>query len=138
MKRRRFFATALAAASAGLSLSRGGEAAEVPNPQAGQGLIVFYRPRRAAGGAIRFNITSQGRTIGNLSNGSVIAQPVSPGQYGFEVQSPSIDGRDSVSVPVKAGQTVFIRGEIRAGWPVGRPKFTVVSETQGRAEVQKI
>ena len=131
MNRRTFLGTTLILPLLGKMVS----AAEVPAPRPNEGLILFYRPRRAAGSAIRFFVTSNGVQLGNLANGTAMAHRVKPGQHSFQVSTPSVDGNDNVTVNVKSGQTVFIRGDIRMGWPAGRGKFTVMSETQGRSEV---
>ena len=110
-------------------------AAEVPSPRPNEGLVVFYRPRRPTGAAIRFQITSNGTQLGNLANGALLTHRVKPGQHSFQVATPSVDGTDNVTVNVKSGQTIFVRGDIRLGWPAGRGKFTVMSDTQGRSEV---
>lgn len=136
---RRFAILAIIGAPAAFLLQvKQAQAADIPAAKSGQGLIVFYRPRRAKGAAIRFEINNNGRQLGNLSNGGIIFQAVAPGQHSFAVSSPSVGGQDLITLSVAAGQTVFVQSEIRFGWPAGRAKFNSVSETQGRAEVSKM
>jgi len=139
MKRRNMLA-AIAAIFA-LPLMRGvgsAFAAEVPAVRDGQGLVVFYRPRRAKGGGLRYIISGGGQTVGNLTNGTVIAHPVEPGQHLFEVNSASLDGRDVVSITVAPGQVQFVKATFVLGWPTWRGQFLLVAEKVGRSEVAKM
>lgn len=134
MQRRQFTFGALACAVS----STPGHAAQVPAPRNGQGLIMFYRPRRAMAAAIRFDVNSANGPVGNLSNGSVIAFNAPPGSYTFFVSTPSVAGSNSIAVDIRAGQTAFIRADMRAGWPAGRGKFIRMPDDQARAEIAKI
>ena len=110
----------------------------IPQPQAGQGLIVFYRPSSAAGGALRLPLTLNGNSVGYLSNGSVITQNVSPGQYTIVATAPSVSGTSQFNTNVAAGQTVFIKGETLWGWPAGRASVAIVGEEQARGEIARM
>ncbi|MEX0330829.1 MAG: hypothetical protein AB3N64_05340 [Puniceicoccaceae bacterium] len=102
------------------------------------GKIVFYRPKKAKGAAIRFNIEDQGRPMGSLSNGQVFERTVEPGEHYFSVRGPSLDGQDFLSVYIQPGEVVYIRCVIKWGWPAGRPKFEQVPETEGEAAVSRL
>ena len=69
--------------------------------------------------------------IGQLLAGTTIERPLAPGNYVFSVRAPSLDGQDFITITVEAGRTYNIEGEILWGWPAGRPKFRMVSETGG-------
>ncbi len=113
-------------------------AATIPSPQSGKGLIMLFRPRRAMGAAIRFQVTTAHAPVGNLSNGSVIAFQAPPDQHIFTVSTPSVTGSDAITVDIKAGETAYIRADMRAGWPAGRGKFLRMHADQARAENAKI
>ena len=113
-------------------------AADIPNPANGQGMIVVYRPRRAVGAVLLFSTTVNGNSIGNLTNGRVLAQSVSPGNYTIETVSASVAGVATVTTQVKAGETVFVRAEARMGYPAGRPSLSLVASDRGRAEVSAL
>ena len=113
-------------------------AAEPPVPREGKGLVVIYRMAKAKGAAIRFNLKSSSGLSGNLSNGSWLHEQLEPDKYTYWVSSPSIDGQDSIVLNVTAGQTLYLKGEIKWGWPAGRTKFTLVPESTGKAELGKI
>ncbi|MBE1293329.1 MAG: DUF2846 domain-containing protein [Rhodobacteraceae bacterium] len=134
MLRRQFTFGALALLAGATSA----QAAQVPAPRSGQGLIMFYRPRRAMAAAIRFDVNSSSGPVGNLSNGSVIAFHAPPGNYAFSVSTPSVAGSNSITVDLQAGQTAFVRADMRAGWPAGRGKFIRMPDDQARAEIAKI
>ena len=114
-------------------------AAEVPEAKSDQGLIVFYRARRAKGSGMRFEITTNGGvSVGALSNGTMLHQYYAPGQVTFDVRAPSVDGSDLITIDVVAGETYFVRGEILWGWPAGRPKFSRSSESEAMPEIEKL
>jgi hypothetical protein len=95
----------------------------------GQGLVIFHRRDTIKGKAVRFNMAQDGVPIGQLLAGSTIERPLAPGNYVFSASAPSLDGQDHISITVEAGRTYNVEGEILWGWPVGRPKFRMVSET---------
>ena len=106
----------------------------VPVPvfaQAGpdQASVVFHRPDKIKWKATRFNIERDGRPIGQLLAGKEISLPLDPGSYTFTASAKSLDGMDYLTLNVKAGKTYRVKGEVLASWPVGRPKFTDVSES---------
>ena len=113
-------------------------AAEVPEARSDQGLVVFYRNKRATGSVIRMQITTSDGAAGTLSNGSMFYQYYQPGQRTFDVSTPSVAGSDLISLNIEPGQTYFIRGEILLGWPAGRPRLTQESESTGAADIGKL
>jgi hypothetical protein len=99
----------------------------------GEGLVVFNRKSSMKGKAVRFNIDQDGRPIGQLLSGTTIEVPLAPGSYNFTVVAPSLDGQDFLTINVEAGWTYNVEGEILWGWPTGRPKFRLVSQSPGPA-----
>ena len=131
-------AIVLSVALAALTFPVAVAAAVAPAVEEGKGLVILYRMSKAKGAAIRFNFRSSSGFSGNLSNGAWSFEQVEPGQYTYWVSSPSFDGQDSMTVNVAAGQTYFLKGEIKWGWPAGRTKFELVPEPVGQAELAKI
>ncbi len=110
-----------------------------PMAQPDKGQVVFYRPSRAKGAAIRFEINNNAKgSIGQLSNGAIIQTELDPGEHSFSVRSPSVDGQDSITINVESGKTYYVKGEILWGWPAGRPKFTRMSESDAQADIEKM
>ena len=99
----------------------------------GEGLVVFSRKSTMKGKAIRFNIQQDGRPIGQLLSGATLKIPLAPGSYNFTVQAPSLDGQDFLTIKVEAGWTYNVEGKILWGWPTGRPKFQLNSQSPGPA-----
>jgi len=99
----------------------------------GEGLVVFKRKKTMKGKAIRFNIQQDGRPIGQLLSGTTLKVPLAPGSYNFTVQAPSLDGQDFLTIDVEAGWTYNVEGKILWGWPTGRPKFQLASQSPGPA-----
>ena len=95
----------------------------------GKAQVVFHRPDKFKGKATRFNIDQDGRQIGQLLAGTELSVTLDPGTYTFTASATSLDGVDQITLTVVAGMTYRVKGEVLAGWPVGRPKFTDVSES---------
>jgi len=131
---RRIFLLTTAAALMGSTA----QAAAIPTPKSGMGLIVFYRPRRAMAAAIRFQINTSSAPVGNLANGTLIAFHAPAGSHTFSVSTPSISGSDSITVDLTAGQTAFVRADMRAGLPAGRGKFARMDPATAQAEIAKL
>ena len=104
-----------------------------------EGTVIFYRTRSAKGGAVRLNITGgDNGTVGLLTNGSKIVKQLPVGEVTFVVTSPSIAGRDSVTINVEAEKTYYVKGEALLGFPAARSKFTLMDEAKGKADSDKI
>ena len=99
----------------------------------GEGLVVFERKNVMKGKAIQFNIDQDGRPIGQLKAGTTFQVALAPGSYNFTVFAPSLDGQDFLKLDVQAGWTYQVEGIILWGWPMGRPKFKVLSSMPGSA-----
>lgn len=113
--------------------------ASVPSAKPDKGLVVFYRLKKAKGAAIRFEISDAGaKSLGNLSNGSMIYEYLESGQHTYRARSPSVDGSDSITLDVAVGEVYYIQGEILWGFPAGRPKFSQKPESEALAEIQKL
>ena len=112
---------------------------DAPLAQSEKGQVVFYRPGRAKGAAIRFEIQDGAKgSIGTLSNGAVIRMELEPGSHTFTVRAPSVDGSDVITLNVLAGEIYYVKGEILWGWPAGRPKFSRVSDAEAQADLGKM
>lgn len=114
-------------------------ARQIATPAKGQGQIVFYRPAKAIGAALRFEVsTGVGYEVGNIRNGSIVTTAVAPGTHQFRVRSPSIGGEDTIAVQVAEGQTVYVECEVRLGWPAGRTKFMQRTPAQAQSKIAQM
>jgi hypothetical protein len=139
MKRRDFILSISAlSALAACGSPQGSGNFQLPQPQDGHGLLVIYRPGSAIGSGLRFPLTVDGMSVGNLSNGAVITQSVSPGEHVVQTSAPSVDGTSGVTVRVGAGETAFVKGEAVLGWPTYRPRLVIVPNSQGQAEMARM
>lgn len=107
-------------------------AATVPEINPDKGLVIFYRPKKFSGGAIRFNVNHAEGSLGSLNSGTMVYGYFEPGQRQFWSQ---VISQDSITIDVKAGNVYFVRGDAKMGVYAGRPKFNLVDEATGRAEV---
>jgi hypothetical protein len=112
--------------------------ASIPAAKPDKGLVVFYRPSRAKGAAIRFEIFDVAHgSLGQLTNGTIIHRDLDPGSYTFKTSAPSVSGEDTIVINVEAGKTYYVKGDIIVGWPTWRPIFRRVSESEGKSDLEK-
>ncbi len=111
------------------------QSAELPQVKEDKGLIIFYRESAFKGGAIRFNLNHGQEPIGALKSGTTLHRYVEPGQHTFWSQAIS---KDSVALDVVAGKTYYIKGVVQVGLVAGRPKLTVVPESEAKAAIAKL
>jgi hypothetical protein len=64
-----------------------------------------------------------------LLAGTTIRQPMPVGMHTFLVSTPSLDGQDSITIDVQEGWTYDVEGYVRMGWPAGRAKFRLISQS---------
>ena len=111
------------------------QSTELPQVKEDQGLIIFYRQKALKGGAIRFNLNHGQEPIGALKSGTTLHRYVEPGQHTFWSKAIS---QDSVTLDVVAGKTYYIKGIVQLGLVAGRPKLTVVPESEAKAAIAKL
>ena len=109
--------------------------AEIPSVDPDKGLVVFYRLKSFKGGVVRFSINHSEGSIGQLTSGTYLYKYLDPGEHTFWSQAIS---KDSITLTVEAGQVYFVKGNVRMGVFVGRPKFTQVSESTAKTDLAKL
>lgn len=98
---------------------------QIPEPEEGKGLVVFYRQKKFSGGAIKFSVKDSDKNYGQLTNGSTIYVNVIPGEHTFFSQ---VISSDAINVTVEEGKLYYVKATVRTGALAGRPKFEQVSE----------
>ncbi len=111
------------------------ESQDLPQVKEDKGLIIFYRASAFKGGAIRFNLNHGQEPIGALKSGTTLHRYVEPGQHTFWSKAIS---QDSVTLDVVAGETYYIKGDVQLGLVAGRPRLTVVPESEAKAALAKL
>ena len=111
------------------------ESQDLPQVKEDQGLIIFYRNKALKGGAIRFNLNHGQEPIGALKGGTTLHRYVEPGQHTFWSK---VISQDSVTLDVVAGETYYIKGDTQLGLVAGRPRLTVVPESEAKAAIAKL
>jgi len=112
--------------------------ANLPAANPDKGLVIFYRMSSFKGKAIRFNISHNEGMVGQLLSGTTLHKYFEPGEHTFTVQGVSLDGFDSVTVNLEAGEIYYFKGSILWGWPAGRPKFAQIPEAEAQADLAKL
>jgi len=107
--------------------------ANLPEAQPDKALFVFYRLDAFKGKAIRFTINHPEGTLGQLLSGTYLYKFLDPGEHTFWSQALS---QDSISINVEAGDTYFIKGDVKIGVLAGRPQFTLMSEYEALADLE--
>lgn len=111
-------------ASAEVSATEGdatGGSGLVGSPQAGMGQIVFFRPKKFAGGAIGFKVREGETELGKLRSGKYFIAAVEPGVHEYRVHS---EAEDVLTMEVEDGETYYVQGTITMGVLTGRPNLS--------------
>jgi hypothetical protein len=77
------------------------------------GRIVFFRPKKFAGGAISFKVREGDAVLGKLSNGSFFIADVPAGAHEYHARSEGKD--DTLALEVEPGETYYVAGSISMG-----------------------
>jgi len=99
--------------------------AQVPQPEEGKAMVVFYRKNKMTGAALKFNVQDSERTYGELKNGDAIYASVDPGEHTFYSK---VFREDAITLNVEEGQVYYVKATMRVGYYAGRPKFDQVDE----------
>lgn len=84
-------------------------------------LIVFYRVKKGAGAAIPITVHNASGAVGTLSNGASFQKYFDPGEHIFWSK---VVVEDTVTIFAEAGNTYYVRGDVKMGFRIGRPKLT--------------
>ena len=114
-------------------LSTVNASAQIPDPEEGKALVVFYRTKSMKGGAIKFSVKETDKNYGQLTNGSVIHINVDPGEHTFFSQ---VISSDAISLTVEEGKVYYVKATVKIGAVAGRPKFSQVDEKKALKEIK--
>ena len=109
--------------------------AAIGAPEAGKAQVVFFRPSKFTGGAIKFKVREGEAELGQLGSGRYFVRNIVPGAHAFTVHS---EAKDVTTVELEAGETYFIAGSISMGVMVGRPNLAPSDATAFEAALKKM
>jgi hypothetical protein len=89
-----------------------------PVADVGTGRIIFFRPKKFAGAAIKFKVREGEAILGKLGSGSFFAADVPAGVHNYTVRSEGAD--DALTLEVEAGETYYVIGTISMGMFAGQ------------------
>lgn len=92
----------------------------------GLGQIVFFRPKKMAGGAIGFKVREGDVELGKLRSGKYFVANVEPGVHEYVVHS---EAKDILTMEVEAGETYYVQGTLTMGVLAGRPNLSPSDES---------
>ena len=95
--------------------------------------IRFYRPHRFEGSALKPPLFVDDIDVAHLHNGDAVEVTVSAGSHRVN----SNDKSTGIDLDAKAGQTYFIRVDIKTGAWKGHGAMTLVDPQQGKYEFSK-
>jgi hypothetical protein len=95
--------------------------------------ICFYRAHRFEGAALKPPIFVDENEIAHLHNGDAVQVMVSPGTHNIH----SNDKSSGIALDAKAGQTYFVRVDIKAGAWKGHGQITLIDPQEGKYEFSK-
>jgi len=96
-------------------------AVTIPTPAAGQGQVVFFRPGKFVGSAIRCTVREDGKMVGRVGNGNYFILPATPGAHRFTTKT---EATDTLNVEVEPDETTYVKCAIGMGVVAGRPNLS--------------
>ena len=146
--RRLIALTAVAAALTGLAMTSAAQAAGnqdataatapgalVPPPPAGMGQVVFFRPGKFVGSAIRCTVREDGKMVGRAGNGKYFVLPATPGPHRFTTKT---EATDTLNVEVEPDETTYVKCSIGMGVMAGRPNLSPATADDFASVAHKI
>ena len=144
----------VAAGCASVGVERQASPAAADRPEAGKGLVIFYRESRFAGGGVGFIIRDidkeptpttpvSGPKIGGLPNGSYFVYSATPGKHAFSgstTAKPEIFFR---RMNIEPDKSYYVRAELVKSKTGGlldqqSPELTVVDSQEGSAAIRNL
>jgi len=123
MRKLMLFLAAATALTAAPALAGDSDKAPVviPAPAAGTGQVVFFRPGKFVGSAIRCTVREGGKMIGRAGNGKYFVVPASPGAHRYTTKT---EATDTLNVEVEPDETTYVKCSIGMGVMAGRPNLS--------------
>ena len=112
-----------------------GVQAAIGAPEPGKAQVVFFRPSKFAGGAVKVQVREGETEYGKLSSGRYFVVNLEPGQHSFTVHS---ENKDVTTVELEAGETYFFEGSISMGVMVGHANLGPSDATKFEAALKKM
>jgi hypothetical protein len=112
-----------------------GSAAMLPEPNADQGRIYFYRPSGLLFPAVEPDVIVNGRKVGVSVQGEAFYRDAYPGDYEIFLTS---DRERFLILSVEPGTTKFVRTSVALSLLGSRLTAKLVQETRGRHEVRDL
>lgn len=85
------------------------------NPAPGKAQVVFFRPKKYVGSALKFSVRENGKGLCKLYNGSYCAIDFEPGVREFTIS------KDATRLELEPGETYYLLNKITMGVARGRP-----------------
>jgi hypothetical protein len=92
----------------------------IPDPPAGKGQIVFFRPS-AMGMAIACTVKEGETKVSSLGNGKYFILVTEPGTHSYSVKT---EATDALTLLVEPDETQFVRCKMKMGLVAGRPDIS--------------
>jgi hypothetical protein len=110
-----------------------GEPRHADRPAPGKGLVIFYRENHPLSSATDYRVKDGFASIGGLRNGSYFAYQADPGRHFFQATT---EITEQVILDVEAGRTYYVRGSVRPGVVLLRPKLEMAPREVGAEAIR--
>ncbi len=104
----------------------------IPDGQASQAVVHFYRYKQFVGSALAPSVFCDGTQLARMENGRYFTAKVAPGKHTFT----SNDQQSGIELDAKAGEEYFVRVELAAGMMKGHGRLILMSREQGSYEMK--
>lgn len=95
--------------------------AVIAPPAPGMGQVVFFRPGKFVGSAIRCTVREDGKMVGRAGNGKYFVLLATPGPHRFTTKT---EATDTLNVEVEPDETTYVKCAIGMGVMAGRPNLS--------------
>ena len=95
--------------------------------------VCFYRPHRFEGSALKPPVYVDDIDVAHIHNGDAVQVTLSPGAHKVY----SNDKSTGIELDAKAGQTYYVRVDIKAGAWKGHGQITLIDPQEGKFEFSK-
>ncbi len=120
--RKLMFLMAAATAFTAVPAAAGDKApAVIAAPASGTGQVVFFRPGKFVGSAIRCTVREDGKMIGRAGNGNYFVVSTTPGAHRYTTKT---EATDTLNVEVEPDETTYVKCAIGMGVMAGRPNLS--------------
>ena len=108
---------------------------KLPTVSEDKGLIYFFREKEFVGSMVSYYIYEGNEKLGGLQNGTFFYIEPTPGPHTYRAKT---EAEEKVTINVVAGETYYVKAEVKMGLLCGQPDLTIVHELEGKSDIPNL